>query len=75
MGRKEEDYDSLGLSTTCELSLSMPSRNQSMYDAHFMEFIVDRPILVHFRIRNCGILMVTALSIYMKLDSRNAVLH
>lgn len=75
MGRKEEDYDSLGLSTTCELSLSMPSHNQSMYHAHFMDFIVDRPILVHIRTRNCGILMVTALSIYMKLDSRNAVLH
>lgn len=57
MGRKEEDYDSLGLSKTCELSPSMPSR---MYDAHSMEFIVDRPILVSFRIRNCGILMVIA---------------
>lgn len=60
MGRKEEDYDSLGLSTTCELSLSMTSRNKSIYDAHLMEFIVDRPILVLFRIRNCGSLMVTA---------------
>lgn len=60
MGREEEDYDSLGLSKTCELSPSMPSRIQSMYDAHSMEFIVDRPILVFFRIRNCGILMVIA---------------